>query len=78
MSHEVWKGRACSGIPKNIGGSIKRERVSQLAVEVHDRPTVFVLVGDHAPPFGDPQLRNQFSTTQVPYLMLTPRQPGRR
>jgi hypothetical protein len=54
------------------------QSVSQLAVEVHDRPTVFVLVGDHAPPFGDPQLRNQFSTTQVPYLMLTPRQPGRR
>ena len=27
MSDEVWKGRACSGIPKNVGGSIKRERV---------------------------------------------------
>jgi hypothetical protein len=23
MSDGVWKGRACSGIPKNVGGSIK-------------------------------------------------------
>jgi hypothetical protein len=28
MSHEVWKGRACSGIPKNEGGSIQREHVA--------------------------------------------------
>jgi len=38
------------------------------------RPTVFVLVGDHAPPFGDPELLAEFSSTQVPYVMLTPRQ----
>ena len=25
MSHEAWKGRACSGIPKNVSGSIKRD-----------------------------------------------------
>jgi hypothetical protein len=24
MSDDVWKGRACSGIPKNVGGIIKR------------------------------------------------------
>jgi hypothetical protein len=30
MSHEVWKGRADSGIPKNIGGSIKRECVAAM------------------------------------------------
>ena len=28
MSDEVCKGRACSGIPKNLGGSIKREHVA--------------------------------------------------
>jgi phosphoglycerol transferase MdoB-like AlkP superfamily enzyme len=54
------------------------QSVSQLAVAVNDRPTVCVLVGDHAPPFGEPQLRNQFSSAQVPYLMLTPRQPCSR
>src|ERR1039458_4090199 len=32
MSHEVWKGRACSGIPKNVGGSIKREHVAAFDV----------------------------------------------
>jgi len=32
MSHEVWKGRACSGIPKNIGSSIKREHVAAFDV----------------------------------------------
>lgn len=53
------------------------QSVSQLAVEAHDRPTVFVLVGDHAPPFGDSKLRAQFSSTQVPYVVLTPREPVR-
>ena len=52
------------------------QSVSQLATKVNDRPTVFVLVGDHAPPFGDPRLCNQFSSAQVPFVMLTPRQPG--
>jgi phosphoglycerol transferase MdoB-like AlkP superfamily enzyme len=37
------------------------------------RPTVFVLVGDHAPPFGDPRLRADFSSSLVPYEMLTPK-----
>ena len=46
--------------------------VSQLAVQTLARPTIFVLVGDHAPPFADPELRSQFSASQVPYVMLTP------
>ena len=32
MSNEVWKGRACSGIPKNVGDSIKREHVAAFEV----------------------------------------------
>jgi hypothetical protein len=36
------------------------------------KPTVFVLVGNHAPTFADPQLQADFSSTQVPYVMLTP------
>src|SRR5580692_10556938 len=32
MSDEMWKGRACSGIPKNVGGSIKREHVAASTV----------------------------------------------
>ena len=28
MSDEVRERRACSGIPKNLGGSIKREHVA--------------------------------------------------
>jgi hypothetical protein len=28
MSDEVCKGRACTGIPKNVGGSIKREHMA--------------------------------------------------
>jgi phosphoglycerol transferase MdoB-like AlkP superfamily enzyme len=36
------------------------------------RPTVFVIVGDHAPPFGD-QLRSQFLKSEVPYVLLLPR-----
>jgi hypothetical protein len=48
--------------------------VQQVAMETSARPTVFILVGDHAPPFGDPKLRAEFSDSEVPYVMLTPRQ----
>ena len=37
------------------------------------RPTIFVIVGDHAPPFSDSDLRNRFSSTVVPYILLVPR-----
>jgi phosphoglycerol transferase MdoB-like AlkP superfamily enzyme len=50
------------------------ESVQQVALGSNARPTVFVLVGDHAPPFGDPKLRAEFSDSEVPYVMLTPRQ----
>ncbi len=48
------------------------QSVQETALGTTARPTVFILVGDHAPPFGSPQLREQFSSTQVPYVMLTP------
>lgn len=47
--------------------------VAQLALDPLGRPTVFVIVGDHAPPFGDPSLRNRFSQSDVPYIVLVPR-----
>jgi hypothetical protein len=47
--------------------------VAQAAVEAERRPTVFVLVGDHAPPFASPALRQNFSSTVVPWVILTPR-----
>jgi phosphoglycerol transferase MdoB-like AlkP superfamily enzyme len=48
------------------------QSVQQVALGPTARPTVFVLVGDHAPPFADPRLRADFSGTQVPYVILTP------
>lgn len=45
--------------------------VSRLAAQVA-APTVFILVGDHAPPFARPGLRGRFSQSMVPYVMLTP------
>lgn len=48
------------------------QSVLQTALVPTARPTVFILVGDHAPPFGDPRLRADFSSTEVPYEMLTP------
>jgi phosphoglycerol transferase MdoB-like AlkP superfamily enzyme len=49
------------------------QSVAQMALAPGARPTVFVLVGDHAPPFSDPDLVRDFSTTQVPYVMLAPK-----
>lgn len=49
------------------------QSVVQLALRPLNRPTVFVIVGDHAPPFADTVLRDGFSATQVPYVVLLPR-----
>lgn len=53
------------------------QSVSLAALDPTARPTVFVIVGDHAPPFGDPRLRGDFSSSLVPYEMLTPREVPR-
>ena len=45
--------------------------VSRVAART-TQPTVFILVGDHAPPFAKPELRSGFSQSLVPYVMLTP------
>ena len=50
--------------------------VQHLALEAHNRPTVFILVGDHAPPFSDSHLRGLFSSEEVPYVILTPNGRG--
>jgi Sulfatase len=50
------------------------DSVAKLAMADLARPTVFVIVGDHAPPFANSLLRNQFSSAEVPYVILTPRQ----
>jgi phosphoglycerol transferase MdoB-like AlkP superfamily enzyme len=51
----------------NVHDSVARLAMSKLA-----RPTVFVIVGDHAPPFSNPEVRSQFSSTDVPYVLLLP------
>lgn len=54
------------------------QSVQETALGATARPTVFILVGDHAPPFSNPQLRDQFSSTQVPYIMLIPQEISAR
>jgi hypothetical protein len=49
------------------------DSVARLAMGPLGRPTVFVVVGDHAPPFANPALRSQFSSAEVPYVVLVPR-----
>jgi phosphoglycerol transferase MdoB-like AlkP superfamily enzyme len=49
------------------------ESVASLAVRPGLRPTVFVIVGDHAPPFMRSETRNRFSQTKVPFVVLIPR-----
>ena len=60
----------CSWFPlvRNVN-----QAVQELALRPSARPTVFVVVGDHAPPFADPELRQIFSATDVPFVLLTPR-----
>ena len=51
---------------------------ADLALGKENRPTVFVIVGDHAPPFSETGLRGGFSPDSVPYILLTPRSSGTR
>ena len=50
-----------------------QDSVAQLASADFSRPTIFAIVGDHAPPFSDPVLRDEFSDAEVPYFLLVPR-----
>jgi phosphoglycerol transferase MdoB-like AlkP superfamily enzyme len=50
--------------------------VSELALRATTRPTIFLIVGDHAPPFSSSRLRSQFSDRVVPYVLLAPKRDG--
>ncbi|MFZ0319986.1 MAG: sulfatase-like hydrolase/transferase [Candidatus Sulfotelmatobacter sp.] len=54
----------------NVHQSVAQTAISKLA-----RPTVFVVVGDHAPGFANVTIRNQFSEDVVPYIVLVPNSP---
>ena len=60
----------CSWFEQSL---IVHRSVSQLATRPGLRPTVFVIVGDHAPPFMNENVRNRFSPTDVPYVILMPK-----
>jgi hypothetical protein len=55
----------------NVHDSMSRVAVSELA-----RPTIFIIVGDHAPGFSDQTIRAQFSYKVVPYVLLIPHNIG--
>ena len=52
--------------------------VAELAKRSTARPTIFVIVGDHAPPFSSSELRSEFSNRVVPYILLMPKTNGSR
>jgi Sulfatase len=53
--------------------SVVHESVRDLALKPLGRSTIFVIVGDHAPPFGKGDERAQFSSREVPYVILLPK-----
>jgi Sulfatase len=52
--------------------------VAEMAMRPTARPTIFLIVGDHAPPFSAAKLRAQFSDELVPYVLLTPKPNERK
>jgi hypothetical protein len=48
--------------------------IAHVASEERLTPTVFIVVGDHAPPFFSQGLRDAFSQQQVPFIALVPRE----
>jgi hypothetical protein len=53
------------------------ESVASVAARDTGRPAVYVIVGDHAPPFAETDLRNGFDQERVPYVILLPKTPRR-
>ena len=56
--------------------SVVHASVVEMALKQQSRPTIFVIVGDHAPPFDRQEERSSFSATEVPYVILLPKTPG--
>lgn len=54
--------------------AVANQSVRDIALGQLARPTIFVIVGDHAPPFDKDSERAQFSSSEVPYVILLPRQ----
>jgi phosphoglycerol transferase MdoB-like AlkP superfamily enzyme len=48
--------------------------IAQIASAERLSATVFIVVGDHAPPFGAQSLRSRFSQEEVPFVALIPRE----
>ena len=57
--------------------SVANQSVHDLALGSIGRATIFIVVGDHAPPFDTDVERAQFSATQVPYVILLPKEDAR-
>jgi hypothetical protein len=53
--------------------AVVQDSVRKMALQRLDRPTIFVIVGDHAPPFDRQGIRGRFSSTEVPYVILLPK-----
>jgi hypothetical protein len=53
------------------------QSVASLANRNTGRPAVYVIVGDHAPPFSETDLRSGFDQERVPYVILLPKTPLR-
>lgn len=56
---------------ENVHRAVARTASRKLA-----RPTIFIVVGDHAPPFADPKSRARFDASVVPYVILAPKAMG--
>jgi hypothetical protein len=52
---------------------VVNKSVRQMALKPLSRATIFVIAGDHAPPFDRQEIRDEFSSTEVPYVILLPR-----
>jgi hypothetical protein len=76
-------GAACDVLPPAVSSGALcswyqlianvHQSIAQMARTV-TRPTVFIIVGDHAPPFANETIRDLFSQSQVPYIILLPKE----
>ena len=60
----------CSGYQLVL---VVNKSVRQTALKPLNRATIFVNIGDPAPPFDRQEIRDEFSSTEAPYVILLPR-----
>ena len=70
-----YDNSVCSGYQPVL---VVNKSMRQMALKPLSRTSIFVIIGDPTPPFDRQEIRDEFSSTEAPYLILLPRAQASR